>query len=141
MQLLGSNHCRTTAYHSSANDLVERFHRQLKVSLAAQPDPTRWSEALPLVLLGIRTALKTDLQCTTAEMVYGITLCLPGQFFAPDQSLSLADPAKYVTQLKVVMAVASGPAGPVLARPVFDVLDSNNEHVWTIINKVKIIGC
>ena len=80
MQLLGSTRCRTTAYHPSANSLVERFHRQLKASLKAQPDPTKWTEALPLVLLGIRTALKTDLQCNTAELVYGTTLRLPGEF-------------------------------------------------------------
>lgn len=40
MQLLGTTRCRTTAYHPSANGLVERFHRQLKASLKAQPDPT-----------------------------------------------------------------------------------------------------
>ena len=69
MHLLGSTHCRTTSYHPSANGLVERFHRQLKASLAAQPDTTKWTEALSLVLLGIHTALKADLQCSTAELV------------------------------------------------------------------------
>ena len=39
-------------------------------------------DTLPLVLLGIRTALKEDLACTVAEMVYGVTLRLPGEFFA-----------------------------------------------------------
>ncbi|BHF65763.1 hypothetical protein SprV_0200877600 [Sparganum proliferum] len=48
--LLGTNRIRTTAYHPQANDLVERFHRQLKTSLMAQPDPSRWSDHLPLVL-------------------------------------------------------------------------------------------
>ena len=38
-------------------------------------------DSLPLVLLGIRTALKDDLHCSTAELVYGTTLCLPGEFF------------------------------------------------------------
>nr|VZI27511.1 unnamed protein product [Spirometra erinaceieuropaei] len=37
--LLGTNRIRTTAYHPQANGLVERFHRQLKTSLMAQPDP------------------------------------------------------------------------------------------------------
>ena len=35
MQTLGTTHCRTTAYHPCANGLVERFHHQLKTSLAA----------------------------------------------------------------------------------------------------------
>nr|VZI13322.1 unnamed protein product [Spirometra erinaceieuropaei] len=30
---------RTTAYHPSANGMVERFHRQMKVSLRAADDP------------------------------------------------------------------------------------------------------
>ena len=104
MQLLGSTRCRTTAYHPSANGLVERFHRQLKASLKAQPDPTKWTEALPLVLLGIRTALKTDLQCNTAELVYGTTLRLPGEFVDPESSTALADPVDYVTRLKLIMS-------------------------------------
>lgn len=40
-------------------------------------------DALPLVLLGIRTALKEDIASTAAEMVYGTTLRLPGEFFTP----------------------------------------------------------
>ena len=104
MQLLGSTRCRTTAYHPSANGLVERFHRQLKASLKAQPDPTKWTEALPLILLGIRTALKTDLQCNTAKLVYGTTLRLPGEFFNPESSTALTDPADYVTRLKLIMS-------------------------------------
>jgi len=37
--------------------------------------------SLPLILLGIRTALKQDISSTAAELVYGTTLCLPGEFF------------------------------------------------------------
>ena len=39
MELLGSKCIRTTAYHPSANGLIERFHRQLKASLKAQLQP------------------------------------------------------------------------------------------------------
>ena len=77
MQLLGSHHTRTTAYHPSTNSLVERFHRHLKTALITRSN-SNWLEALPLVLLGIRTTLKEDLCCTTAELVYGTTLRLPG---------------------------------------------------------------
>jgi len=60
MQLLGSKRIRTTAYHPISNGLIERFHRQLKAALKSQPDPTQWTDALPMVLLGIRTAVKED---------------------------------------------------------------------------------
>ena len=55
---------------------------------------------LPLVLLGIRTALKEDISTTCAEMVYGTTLRLPGEFFAPSSPTSLPDPSDFVSKLK-----------------------------------------
>ncbi|KAG7188080.1 hypothetical protein KM043_015930 [Ampulex compressa] len=69
-QLSGSVHIRTTTYHPQANGLIERFHRQLKAAIICHGGQ-RWTEALPAVLLGIRTAFKEDLGTTPAEMVYG----------------------------------------------------------------------
>ena len=95
-------HTRTRAYHPIANGMVERFHRQLKASLKASPHPKRWSDMLPLALLGIRTTLKEDLKCTAAELVYGTSLRLPGEFFTL-QAIANADLASYVMQLKDTM--------------------------------------
>ena len=58
MELLGTKQIRTTSYHPIANGLVERFHRQLKAALKSHPNPTNWVDSLPVVLLGICTALK-----------------------------------------------------------------------------------
>ncbi len=102
-QLLGIHRTRSTAYHPIANGMVERFHRQLKAALKAQPHPQQWTISLPMVLLGIRTALKVDLMCTAAELVYGTSLRLPGDFFPTSSSLSTSDPATYVTSLKSMM--------------------------------------
>ena len=102
MKLLGSKCIRTTAYHPIANGLVERFHRQLKTALRAQPDVANWADHLPMVLLGIRTALKEDLHCTAAELVYGATLRLPAEFFDNSSSNDL-DPVSYVARLKAIM--------------------------------------
>ena len=85
MSLLGSKRARTMAYHPQTNGMVERFHHQLKAALKAQPNPHSWMDALPLVLLGIRTSLKEDISTTAAEMVYGTTLRLPGEFLTPLQ--------------------------------------------------------
>lgn len=81
-KLTGSEHHTTTAYHPAANGLVERLHRQLKAAIACHTD-THWSEALPIVLLGIRSAWKEDIKSSAAELVYGEPLRLPGQFFTP----------------------------------------------------------
>ena len=44
-------------------------------------DTTHWTKVLPLILLGICTTFKQDFHCTAAELVYGTTLRLPGEFF------------------------------------------------------------
>ena len=76
MNLLGTTRLRITAYHPQANGLVEGFHRHLKTGLKARLAGSKWVADLPVVLLGIRTTLKEDLSCTSAEMVYGTTLLL-----------------------------------------------------------------
>ena len=103
MRLLGSNRIRTTAYHPAANGLVERLHRQLKAALSAVPQ-TQWLDALPLVLLGIRSCFKEDIHCTTSELVYGTTLRLPGEFFDSTVSAQpVQDPHTYVSRLRSTM--------------------------------------
>ena len=101
--LLGTQRIRTTAYHPIANGLVERFHRQLKASLRAQVDTTNWTETLPLVLLGIRTAVKSDFGHSVAERVYGTTLRLPGEFFDTTSDAATLDPTLYVQRLQRAM--------------------------------------
>ncbi|BHF75675.1 hypothetical protein SprV_0501877100 [Sparganum proliferum] len=43
----------------------------------AQPDPSRWSDHLPLVMLSLSSTLKADIGCTAADLVYGTSLRLP----------------------------------------------------------------
>ena len=69
-RLLGFKHLRTTAYHPKSNEMVERLHRQLKTAVKSY-DTSNWVEILPIILMGIRTALKEDLDATAAEMIYG----------------------------------------------------------------------
>ena len=97
--ILGCKRTRTTSYHPAANGLVERLHRQLKASLKAHNNQ-RWTETLPIVLLGIRTAVKADIGCSAAELVFGTTVTLPGQFVAPSMSPTDWDPSDYVQRLR-----------------------------------------
>ena len=60
---------------------MERFHRHLKTSLRARLTGPQWAQELPWVLLGIRTAPKEDLGCSSAELVYGAPVTIPGEFF------------------------------------------------------------
>nr|VZI01907.1 unnamed protein product [Spirometra erinaceieuropaei] len=83
LNFLGSTRIRTTAYHPAANGMVERFHRRLKTALRAVEDPGNWSDNPPLAFLGIRAALKSDLGCSAAELVFGTTLRLPGEMITP----------------------------------------------------------
>lgn len=116
-RMLGTERIRTTAYHPASNGLVERFHRQLKAAIKAH-ESLDWYETLPLVLLGIRTSVKADLQCSAAELVYGTTLRLPGEFFVP-RSKDTTDVQTYVQRLSTYMQALS-PAQPrIQQRQVF----------------------
>jgi transposase InsO family protein len=89
-KLCGIHLTHTTAYHPAANGLVERFHRTLKAAIMCHADQ-HWTEALPLVLLGIHSSFKADLQASSAELVYGETLRIPGEFLT--QTTHTAEPA------------------------------------------------
>lgn len=93
---------RTTSYHPCANGMVERLHRQLKAALMCHGGS--WSTALPLVLLGMRAALKEDLQTSCAELVYGEPLRLPGEFVTPTTTSNIEDVHNFATALRSHMA-------------------------------------
>lgn len=97
---LGTEHYRTTAYHPQANGMVERCHRQLKSSLIARANTTKWSDDLAFVLLGMRSAVKEDLHCSPAEMVYGQCLKLPGELVVSDQNTSPTSFAAVLANLR-----------------------------------------
>ena len=80
--LLGLSVSTTTAYHPQANGLVERFHHRLKEALKARLCDPDWADQLPWVLLGICATPKEDLKCSSAELVYGVPISVPGDFIA-----------------------------------------------------------
>jgi hypothetical protein len=85
---MGVKHVMTTAYHPQSNGMVERFHRQLKEALRARNCGPDWADHLPWVLLGIRAAPKDDTGVSSAELVYGCRLALPGELQVPSPPIS-----------------------------------------------------
>ena len=101
--ILGATKIATTAYHPQANGLVERFHRRLKASLKSQPEPHHWVDRLPFTLLGIRTALKPDINYSLTEMMYGTNLRLPGDLIVKNTQTDTPDLTQYTDRLKETM--------------------------------------
>lgn len=89
LNICGIERVRTTSYHPQANGMVERMHRQLKASLMCHNNS--WTTVLPLVLLGMRSALKEDLNTSSAELLYGEALRLPGEFVTENMQLMNSD--------------------------------------------------
>ncbi|XP_043500950.1 uncharacterized protein LOC122523340 [Polistes fuscatus] len=83
-KLLGCQRTRTAAYHPASNGMIERWHR-------------------------LRTSFKEDLRATAAELVYGTTLRLPGEYFLSDEPAN--DPQIFLEPFRErIRRVRSAPA-------------------------------
>uniref|UniRef100_A0ABD2WXN6 RNA-directed DNA polymerase n=1 Tax=Trichogramma kaykai TaxID=54128 RepID=A0ABD2WXN6_9HYME len=80
-KLLGINKTRTTGYHPQSNGILERWHRDFKSALMCFESNEGWTRILPLVMLGLRTRVRSDIDASPAEVVFGSTLRLPGELF------------------------------------------------------------
>ena len=97
-ELTGTDHIKTTSYHPQANGKIERALKVLKCALNCQGRD--WVAALPSVLLGPRAAPVKDTEISCAELVFGRTLRLPGEFSSP--SPEIQNTSQYVRQLREI---------------------------------------
>ncbi|XP_026695294.2 uncharacterized protein LOC113475388 [Ciona intestinalis] len=136
-KFLGAKLIFTTSFHPMSDGMAERFFRSLKASIMAQTNENGWLGNLPWVMLGLRSAYKQDLKCSCAELVYGTTLRLPGQFFEKpdcnvDQRSFLGDLQNRMNKLRPTLA------RPLLRNPSY--IDPNLwscSHVFVRVDRVK----
>ena len=75
----------TPAYHAATNGAIERQHQTMKNSLKAalvdmgHDHRDQWTRALPWVLLGKRVQYQPFLDSSSAQLVLGKNLKMPGQ--------------------------------------------------------------
>ena len=94
----------TTSYHPQSNGIVERLHRQPKAAIMAHESPNPWTTTLLAVLLGVHPAAKELLGRSAAEMIYGTTLRLPGEFTQKYTVNAHTDLDNYSDKLRVAMS-------------------------------------
>ncbi|GFX56273.1 hypothetical protein TNCV_2242071 [Trichonephila clavipes] len=99
--ICGAKVAHTTSYHPQCNGKVERLHRTMKGAIKAHNN-SRWTESLLNVLLGLRAAIRPDISYTIAQMVYGTSITLSGEFFDPP-TINM-DPHNFVAKLQQHMA-------------------------------------
>ncbi|BHF63679.1 hypothetical protein SprV_0200667300 [Sparganum proliferum] len=89
----------------------QRDGRAVSPSAEGLPTRRRRSGELdrppPLVLLGIRSSLKSDLDCSAAEHVFGATVRLPGQMISPTPRVAVEDPTNLLHRLRQFLRTLS----------------------------------
>ncbi len=80
--LIGTKRVRTTAYHPQSNGIIERWHRDFKAAIMCHDK--QWTKVLPTVLLGLRTRVRLETDCSPADLLYAKALRIPGEFVLSD---------------------------------------------------------
>jgi hypothetical protein len=112
---LSIKHVLTIAYHIQSNGMVQCMHQKIKDALCAHCE----GPAMPWVLLGLRAAPKQDSAVSSAELVMGSPLILPGQL------LHMPDPPRFdvtpppMRPASYEVAADSSPAHLARAQPVY----------------------
>ncbi|GFW71939.1 hypothetical protein TNCV_3221151 [Trichonephila clavipes] len=95
--------------------MIEELHRPLKSAVKCHATE-RWTEVLPIILLGLRASLKEDILCTPAELVLGPLFDCQGRyrckpaFFLNTEDLQLPQTKNETPATVEPNATASTPA-------------------------------
>ena len=120
MKTFGIKVIFSPAYHQQANGAVERQHQNLKNSLRAGiidmgvAHKDRWMRALPWTLLGMRNAFRPSLDASSAQLVFGKSLQIPGAILAkPGPPLTTEETKSLLAEL---YKLADRPAAPMAGK-------------------------
>ncbi|GFU68168.1 transposon Tf2-9 polyprotein [Trichonephila clavipes] len=134
--ICGFKVCTTTSYHPQCNGKIERIHRTLKAAIRAH-NSVKWTQTLPTVLLGLRSDLRRDTNYTIAQIVYGQTIRLPGEFFeTPKNVLDLDTFAEELQKQMDQLQPLKTRRQPSQKHFVHKDLH-NNKHVFIRVDRVK----
>ncbi|KAK2578744.1 hypothetical protein KPH14_012270 [Odynerus spinipes] len=96
-----------------------------------------WPDLLPTVLLGLRTAYKPDIKASPAEMLFGTTLRIPGDFFVDAERP--ADPEIFLeTHREYMRAIRPTPTSYHIKAKIFVQSDLQScTHVFLRLDEVR----
>lgn len=126
--MLDTHKRRTTAYHPQCNGKVERWHRRMKAAIMAYASEDwvpllslricNYRALLPLILLGLRTAINDDSGVSAAQLTYGTGLRLPSNFFTASEA-KIEDAPEFVKDLGRPLRKFESQARRHAAKPVY----------------------
>lgn len=127
-RLLGFQHNKTTAYNPASNGMIERWHRSFKAAIMCKANQ-QWTKSLPLIMLGLRTAFREDLESSSAELVYGENLRLPSDFI---QASTIENQCEVIAKLRShFKSINPSPASRHSTATIFVFKDLHTcSHVW-----------
>ena len=101
--------------------------------------PCDWYFNLPMVLLGLRTAIKSDYELSPIEMVLGSPVRLPGEFFTPLPSNEAWNAHHVLKRIPNFMKNLKAPQtrSPLTCKSYVPKDLTNCSHVWLRIRRVK----
>nr|VZI23547.1 unnamed protein product [Spirometra erinaceieuropaei] len=102
---------RTTAYRLTANGAVPLT---AEIRSACSGGSRELDRPSPLILLGICSSLKSDLDCSAAELAFGATILLPGEMIRSTLHGAVEDPANLLNRFGQFVRILS-PVPPMLS--------------------------